>query len=91
MIFVTNLPSERILREHIAAFMVGWNRSLRPFEWTKPARAIIPSHRRMLDRLSTAVHLVLLPRREDSVVSEHAPRVGDGEPPANGTPFAIGA
>jgi hypothetical protein len=27
-----------------------------PFEWTKPARAIIKSHTRMLDRISTAVH-----------------------------------
>ena len=27
-----------------------------PFEWTKPANAIIQSHKRMLDRVSTAVH-----------------------------------
>jgi hypothetical protein len=26
------------------------------FAWTKPARAIIRSHRRMLDRISAAVH-----------------------------------
>lgn len=53
---LTNFPSKRTLREHIAAFMVSWNRSPTPFEWTKPARAIIASHRRMLDRISTAVH-----------------------------------
>lgn len=53
---VTNFPSRRALCEHIAAFMDGWNRSPTPFEWTKPARAIIASHRRMLDRISTAVH-----------------------------------
>ena len=53
---LTNFPSKRTLREHIAAFMAGWNRSPTPFEWTKPARAIIASHRRMLDRISTAVH-----------------------------------
>lgn len=53
---LTNFPSKRILREHIAAFMASWNRAPTPFEWTKPARAIIASHRRMLDRISTAVH-----------------------------------
>jgi transposase len=53
---LTNFPSKRRLREHIAAFMASWNRSPTPFEWTKPARAIIASHRRMLDRISTAVH-----------------------------------
>ena len=53
---LTNFPSKRTLREHIHAFMAGWNRSPTPFEWTKPARAIIASHRRMLDRISTAVH-----------------------------------
>jgi transposase len=53
---LTNFPSKRTLRQHITAFMAGWNRSPTPFEWTKPARAIIASHRRMLDRISTAVH-----------------------------------
>jgi hypothetical protein len=28
----------------------------RHFEWTKPARAIVKSHKRMFDRISTAVH-----------------------------------
>ena len=27
-----------------------------PFEWTKPARAIIRTHRKMLNRISAAVH-----------------------------------
>jgi transposase len=53
---MTNFPSKRALREHIAAFMRDWNRNPTPFEWTKPARAIIASHKRMLDRISTAVH-----------------------------------
>jgi transposase len=52
----TNFPSRRALREHIAAYMRAWNRNPTPFAWTKPARAIIRSHRRMLDRISTAVH-----------------------------------
>lgn len=52
----TNFPSKRALRDHIAAFMRAWNRNPTPFEWTKPARAIIRSHRRMLDRISKAVH-----------------------------------
>lgn len=52
----TNFPSKRALRAHIAAFMRAWNRNPTPFEWTKPAQAIIRSHRRMLDRISNAVH-----------------------------------
>ena len=34
----------------------GVDRNPTPFEWTKPARALIRSHKRMLDRISTAVH-----------------------------------
>jgi transposase len=52
----TNFPSKRALREHIAAYMRAWNLNPTAFEWTKPARAIIRSHRRMLDRISRAVH-----------------------------------
>jgi len=52
----TNFPSARSLREHIAAFMRAWNRNPTPFAWTKPAHALIRSHRRMLDRISTTVH-----------------------------------
>jgi transposase len=52
----TNFPSKRALREHIATYMRAWNRNPTAFEWTKPARAIIRSHRRMLDRISRAVH-----------------------------------
>lgn len=52
----TNFPSKRALREHIAAYMRSWNRHPTPFEWTKPARAIIRSRRRMLDRILGAVH-----------------------------------
>jgi transposase len=53
---VTNFPSTRALRDHLATFMRAWNRNPTPFAWTKPAHAIIRSHRRMLDRISTAVH-----------------------------------
>lgn len=52
----TSFPSKRALREHIVAYMRAWNRNPTAFEWTKPARAIIRSHRRMLDRISGAVH-----------------------------------
>jgi transposase len=52
----TDFPSKRALREHITAYMRGWNRNPTSFEWTKPAEAIIRSHRRMLDRISGAVH-----------------------------------
>ncbi|MBZ0116805.1 MAG: IS630 family transposase [Sandaracinaceae bacterium] len=52
----TSFNSKRALRKHIAAYMRTWNQNPTPFEWTKPARAIIRSHRRMIDRISTAVH-----------------------------------
>lgn len=53
---VTNFDSKRALRDHLHAFMRSWNSNPTPFAWTKPATAIIRSHRRMLDRISTAVH-----------------------------------
>jgi transposase len=53
---VTSFESKRALRDHLNAFMRSWNSNPTPFEWTKPATAIIRSHRRMLDRISTAVH-----------------------------------
>lgn len=52
----TDFPSKKSLIEHIAAYMRSWNKNPTPFSWTKPAAAIIRSHRRMLDRISTAVH-----------------------------------
>lgn len=51
-----DFPSKRALREHLSSYMRQWNRSPTPFEWTKPAAAIIRSHRKMLNRTSTAVH-----------------------------------
>lgn len=48
--------SKRALRDHLNAYLRGWNKCPTPFAWTKPADAIIRSHRRMLDRISTAVH-----------------------------------
>jgi transposase len=53
---VTSFDSKGALREHLHAFMRSWNSNPTPFEWTNPAAAIIRSHRRMLDRISTAVH-----------------------------------
>jgi transposase len=53
---LTDFYSTRALREHLAAYMRAWNRNPTPFAWTKPAQAIIRSHRRMLERISTAVH-----------------------------------
>lgn len=53
---LTDFYSARALRAHLGAYMRAWNRHPTPFAWTKPARAIIRSHRRMLDRISTAVH-----------------------------------
>lgn len=53
---VSNFPSKRALIAHIAAYMRAWNLNPTAFEWTKPASAIIRSHRRMLDRISRPVH-----------------------------------
>ena len=52
----TDFPSKKALCEHLAAYMRSWNKNPTPFAWTKPAAAIIRSHRRMLDRISTTVH-----------------------------------
>jgi hypothetical protein len=52
----TDFPSKRALREHIDSYMRHWNSDPTPFIWTKPAAAIIRSHRRMLARMSHAVH-----------------------------------
>ena len=52
----TDFHSTKALREHLRAYLKSWNTNPTPFEWTKPAQAIIDSHKRMLDRISTAVH-----------------------------------
>ena len=52
----TDFYSKTALREHLRAYMRAWNRNPTPFAWTKPATAIIKSHRRMLKRISTTVH-----------------------------------
>jgi transposase len=48
----TDFLSKKQLREHIAAYIKSWNKEPTPFIWTKPAAAIIRSHRRMLARIS---------------------------------------
>jgi transposase len=53
---MTDFYSKAALREHLAAYMRAWNRNPTPFAWTKPAHAIIRSHRQMIERISTAVH-----------------------------------
>jgi transposase len=52
----TDFLSKKQLRDHIAAYVAHWNLDPTPFLWTKPATAIIRSHRRMLDRISFPVH-----------------------------------
>jgi transposase len=61
---MSDFPSKRALRDHIAAYMRAWNDNPTPFEWTKPAGAIIRSHRRMLDRISRAGALVVVQVQE---------------------------
>jgi hypothetical protein len=51
-----NRDSQQALRDHLTAYMRAWKTHPTPFAWTKPAQAIIRSHRRMLERISTAVH-----------------------------------
>jgi transposase len=53
---LTDFPSKKALREHLAVYMRAWKKHPTPFAWTKPAQAIIRSHRRMLECISTAVH-----------------------------------
>lgn len=53
---VTDFPTKRALMDRLTAYLRAWNKHPTPFEWTKPAQAIIKSHKRMLDRISTAVH-----------------------------------
>ena len=54
----TDHHSAQALRDHLHAYLRAWNKCRPPLPWTKPAAAIIRSHRRMLDRISTAVHYV---------------------------------
>jgi len=49
---LTNFPSQQALREHLHAFVAGWNQRPTPFFWTKPAAAIIRSRQRMIERIS---------------------------------------
>lgn len=53
---LTNFPSKAALRAHIEAYIRHWNEHPTPFQWTKPAAALIRSHKRMLARISRAVH-----------------------------------
>jgi transposase len=53
---VVDFPSRRALRDHIEAYIRQWNNDPTPLIWTKPAGAIIRSHRRMLARISHTVH-----------------------------------
>lgn len=53
---VNDFASTGALRAHLRAYLRAWNQNPTSFAWTKPANAIIQSHRRMLDRITTAVH-----------------------------------
>jgi transposase len=53
---LVNFASKAALREHIERYMASWNSHPTPFRWTKPAEAIVRSHRRILNRTSHAVH-----------------------------------
>ena len=53
---VAHFPSKVALREHIDAYIAHWNDDPTPFIWTKPTASITRSRKRMLDRISHAVH-----------------------------------
>jgi transposase len=53
---ITDFPSKAALKAHIEAYIASWNEDPAPFIWTKPASAIIRSQKRMLARISHAVH-----------------------------------
>jgi transposase/transposase-like protein len=53
---LTNFVSKKALRAHLDAFMASWNERPTPFIWTKPAKAIVESHRKMINRISLPVH-----------------------------------
>ena len=53
---ITNFTGKGQLRKHLSAYMRSWNKNPSPFEWTKPAKAIIRSRKKMLDLTSNAVH-----------------------------------
>jgi transposase len=55
-LFITDFPSKKALRDHIDAYIAGWNEHPTPFMWTKEAEAIIRTHREMFARISHAVH-----------------------------------
>lgn len=55
-LFLNDFASKKALCSHLRAYLRTWNQNPTPFEWTKPARAIIRSHRQMLDRISKTVH-----------------------------------
>ncbi len=46
---LTDFASIRALQAHLVAYLRAWKKNPTPFEWTKPARALIRSHKRMLD------------------------------------------
>lgn len=52
----TDFPSRKAIRAHIEFYTDHWNDHPTPFIWTKPTAVIIRSHRRMLARISNAVH-----------------------------------
>ena len=56
---VAHFPRKAALREHIDACIAHWNDDRTPFIWTEPAASIIRSRKRMLDRISHAVHIAL--------------------------------
>lgn len=53
---VSDFPNKAALRQHIDQYIAHWNDDPTPFVWTRPAQAIIKSHRRILARISHAVH-----------------------------------
>lgn len=49
-------PSTAELRRHIQRFLETWNEDPTPFVWTKKAHRIVRDHRKIVERISRAVH-----------------------------------
>jgi len=54
-LLLTDFASKSALRKHLTAYIRAWKHNPTPFEWTRPAKAIIASHKRALHRISNAV------------------------------------
>jgi len=80
---VTDLRSKQALPDDLNAYMRAWKENPTPFAWTKPAAAIIRSHRRMLEQLDGGALVPLKPSwlRPGFCRGRNDPAEKNGRPP----------